>query len=160
MQLSFNFSLTGCKAYGFVGGLTGTASIMSLAAISLDRYFVIVHPLNPFKRITSRRAILLIFGVWVYAASFSSLPLFGVNNYTSEGYLTSCSFDYLNDDFNSRVFVGVFFVGAWVLPLVLITYSYAHIFWMVRAADKKLGMFDTSNGSEKSPEFRRSVRNR
>lgn len=29
-----------CRIYGFVGGLTGTASIATLTAISIDRYNV------------------------------------------------------------------------------------------------------------------------
>lgn len=29
-----------CRVYGFVGGLTGTASIATLTAISIDRYNV------------------------------------------------------------------------------------------------------------------------
>lgn len=35
-----------CDLYGFIGGLSGTASITTLAAISLDRYTAVKYPLN------------------------------------------------------------------------------------------------------------------
>lgn len=130
------FFPTGCSVYGFVGGLTGTTSIMTLASIALDRYYAIVHPLNPFKRTTSRRAVLMILSIWLYSALFASLPLFGVNNYTSEGYLTSCSFDYLSENLQNRIFVFVFFLAAWLLPLVVIMFSYFNIFRIVHAAER------------------------
>jgi len=159
--LNVNFKtfvpVSGCKIYGFVGGLTGTASIMTLAAIALDRYYVIVHPLNPFKRTTFTRAFLMISGVWIYAGIFSSLPLFGINKYTSEGYLTSCSFDYLSDELSSRVFVFVFFLAAWLLPLTVISFSYINIFRMVRSAEK-LDIFSNVGGRNSVESFKRYVK--
>lgn len=35
-----NLEFIVCRIYGFVGGLTGTASIATLTAISIDRYNV------------------------------------------------------------------------------------------------------------------------
>lgn len=122
--------------YGFIGGLTGTVSIMTLAGIALDRYYAIVHPLNPFKRTTTRRAILGITFTWIYASVFATFPLYSKIPYTSEGYLTSCSFDYLNDDVENRIFVFVFFLAAWFLPLVVILFSYFSIFRIVRQAER------------------------
>lgn len=109
---------------------------MTLASIAVDRYYAIVHPLNPFKRTTSQRVTFMILFVWIYAALFSSLPLFGVNNYTSEGYLTSCSFDYLSENMQHRMFVFIFFLASWLFPLIVIMFSYANIFRIVRAAER------------------------
>jgi r-opsin len=129
--------ITGCKIYGFIGGLSGTASIMTLSAIALDRYTVIAYPLNPMKRTTSARAIIMVSAVWVYSGIFSSLPLLGLNGYVSEGYLTSCSFDYLSDRLSDRIFVFVFFLAAWAFPLSLIVFSYNKIFNIVRSAERQ-----------------------
>lgn len=119
---------------------------MTLAVISLDRYFVIVFPLNPLKRTTSSRALLMLAGVWIYAATFSSLPLLGINGYVSEGYLTSCSFDYLSEKISDRIFVLIFFVAAWVFPLIIIVFSYFKIFKIVKEAER-LQIFDDTNSS-------------
>ncbi|PSN40140.1 hypothetical protein C0J52_13057 [Blattella germanica] len=116
----------GCQIYGFMGGLTGTVSIMTLAAISLDRYYVIVYPLDPIRKTTRCRARLSVLFVWCYGCIFSILPLLGVGigKYVPEGYLTSCSFDYLDFSFNNRLFIFIFFLAAWFLPFCVIMVCY------------------------------------
>nr|BAQ54766.1 opsin, rhodopsin-7 like [Macromia amphigena] len=117
----------GCQVYGFLGGLTGTTSIATLAAIALDRYFVVLYPLEPLKVPTRSRARACVILAWTYGAVFSSIPLFGINQYVPEGYLTSCSFDYLADDGRSRYFILIFFTAAWVIPFAFISFCYAAI---------------------------------
>nr|XP_018914573.1 PREDICTED: neuromedin-U receptor 2-like [Bemisia tabaci] len=123
----------GCQIYGFMGGLTGTVSIMTLAAIALDRYLVVVYPLNPFKNTTRQRARACVAFVWAYGLFFASIPLFdvGLNRYVPEGYLTACSFDYLSQDLKSRLFILVFFVAAWLVPFTIITFCYISICFAV-----------------------------
>ncbi|XP_032796187.2 opsin-2 [Daphnia magna] len=124
----------GCLVYGFMSGLTGTTSIMSLAAIAIDRYLVISQPLNINRKQTRTRAYVTSCCIWFYSAIFASLPLFGIGKYVPEGYLTSCSFDYLSDDVKTRIFILVFFVAAWVVPFCTITGCYTAIVWYVRKA--------------------------
>ncbi|EEB19925.1 class A rhodopsin-like G-protein coupled receptor GPRop3, putative [Pediculus humanus corporis] len=123
----------GCSAYGFVGGLTGTVSIMTLAAIAFDRYQVIVHPL---ERKTKAAVYFQILLIWIYAIFFSIIPLLdvGLNKYVPEGYLTSCSFDYLTQDTASRLTIFVFFVAAWIVPLSIILGSYMALYKVVLKA--------------------------
>lgn len=103
---------------------------MTLAAIALDRYYAIVHPLDPLRRTTHLRARLSVLFVWCYGCIFAGIPLtgLGLNHYVPEGYLTSCSFDYLTTDTNNRIFIFVFFIAAWVLPFSVITICYCGIF--------------------------------
>ncbi|XP_066959942.1 melanopsin-like isoform X1 [Macrobrachium rosenbergii] len=119
----------GCDVYGFLGGLTGTTSIMTLAAISLDRYLVISFPLDPFKRLSYRQVLVIIMLTWMYSFVFSVIPLVGIVgiHYSPEGFLTSCSFDYLTTSTRTRVYIFSFFVAAWVLPLYIISFSYISI---------------------------------
>lgn len=126
----FSFhSALGCQIYGFFGGLTGTVSIMTLAAISLDRYYVIVHPLNAAVKTTKQRARVWLGLIWLYGCSFSAVPVLdlGYNRYVPEGYLTSCSFDYLTDDGHEKAFILVFFAAAWCVPFATISYCYVKI---------------------------------
>lgn len=127
-----------CRIYGFVGGLTGTASITTLTAISLDRYFVIIYPLNPAILNSKRlRSIIMIIFVWNYSFLFSIIPALdiGLSRYTPEGFLTSCSFDYLDRHTSARIFMFAFFVSAWVIPLSIIVYCYARILNAVNKTD-------------------------
>ena len=68
---------------------------------------------------------------WLYSALFASLPFFGVGKYVPEGFLTGCSFDYLSDDLTTRIFILIFFVGALMIPMVIILYSYLAIMRVV-----------------------------
>ena len=128
----------GCIVYGFMSGLSGTSSIMSLVAVAIERYLVISRPLNVTNKPTRGWAYVTCLLVWVYSAAFSVLPLFGVGKYVPEGYLTSCSFDYLSDDETTRIFIVVFFFAAWVVPLAVIIFCYVAIVRYVSRAKGEL----------------------
>lgn len=104
---------------------------MTLAAIALDRYYVIVYPLE--RRTTRQRARFWVILVWCYGALFAALPLtgLGMSRYVPEGYLTSCSFDYLDQSTSSRIFILIFFAAAWMVPFLVITYCYTKIYRVV-----------------------------
>lgn len=125
-----------CRVYGLVGGLTGTLSIATLTAIAIDRYLVIVYPLNPFRSTTKIRSRLMVLFVWLYSLFFSILPALniGLSKYVPEGYLTSCSFDYLDKTLRGRVFIFIFFVFAWLIPFIIISYCYCRILSTVISA--------------------------
>uniref|UniRef100_A0A1B0EYB6 G-protein coupled receptors family 1 profile domain-containing protein n=1 Tax=Phlebotomus papatasi TaxID=29031 RepID=A0A1B0EYB6_PHLPP len=101
-----NFSLLpACRLYGFIGGLTGTVSIGTLTAIAIERYHVIVYPLSSQRSVAHLR-IAIVF-VWLYALFFSGIPLLdiGLGRYVPEGYITCCSFDYLNPTPRAKIFL-------------------------------------------------------
>lgn len=134
----FFLSLTACRMYGFTGGLTGTVSITTLTAISLDRYFVIIYPLNPNVLGSKKRPITMLAIVWLYSFTFAVMPALdiGFSKYTPEGFLTSCSFDYLDERVSARVFMFLFFIAAWAIPLTIIVYCYSRIMKEVVATGK------------------------
>lgn len=47
--------------------------------------------------------------------------------FVPEGYLTSCTFDYLTDTFDNHMFVGTIFTFSYVLPMSMIIYYYSQI---------------------------------
>ncbi|XP_039749856.1 opsin, ultraviolet-sensitive-like [Pararge aegeria] len=140
-----------CVVYGFVGGLSGTTSIATLTAIALDRYWAIVHPLEPLRALTAIRARLFAVGAWLYAGIFSTIPALdiGYGHYVPEGFLTSCSFDYLTDEIPPRYFIFVFFCAGWLAPLCIISFCYTRILCIVSG---------TRNMSSKNQEQRLSSR--
>ncbi|CAH0729312.1 unnamed protein product, partial [Brenthis ino] len=122
-----------CVIYGFAGGLSGTTSIATLTAIALDRYWAVVHPLEPLRALTAIRARLLAVGAWLYAGIFATIPALniGYGQYVPEGFLTSCSFDYLTDEIPPRYFIFVFFCAGWLAPLCIISFCYTRILHIV-----------------------------
>ncbi|KAL9903111.1 G protein-coupled receptor family protein rhodopsin 7 isoform 1-T6 [Glossina fuscipes fuscipes] len=127
-----------CRIYGFLGGLSGTASIGTLTAIALDRYNVVVHPLDPLRYTSKLRTHIIIMIIWCYSCLFSVIPAIdvGLSIYVPEGFLTTCSFDYLNREISARIFMFIFFVVAWCIPLIIICSSYFYILRVVFAANR------------------------
>lgn len=56
----------------------------------------------------------------------------------TEGYLTSCTFDYLTDSFDTRLFVGTLFTFSYCIPMTLIIYYYSQIVKHVFSHEKAL----------------------
>lgn len=56
----------------------------------------------------------------------------------SEGYLTSCTFDYLTNTFDTKLFVACIFVCSYVFPMSLIIYFYSGIVKQVFAHEAAL----------------------
>lgn len=119
--------------YAFIGGLSGTTSIATLTAIALDRYWAVVYPLEPLRALTAIRARLLAVGAWFYAGLFAIIPALdiGYGHYVPEGFLTSCSFDYLTDEIPPRYFIFAFFCAGWLVPLSIISFCYTRILSIV-----------------------------
>lgn len=133
--------------YGFFGGLTGIVSIMTLAAIAWDRYQVIAHPLASK---TKQKTYVYVIFIWLYGLFFATLPLVGFNRYSPEGYLTSCSFDYLSKEKKDKVTVLVLFTAAWVVPFIIITTCYVKIYTVVVQARQQHETVDSSRHCKES----------
>lgn len=56
----------------------------------------------------------------------------------TEGFLTSCTFDYLTDSFDNRLFVGTLFTFSYCIPMTLIIYYYSQIVKHVFSHEKQL----------------------
>ena len=123
-----NFSFTGCQVYGFTGALSGTVAIASITAMAYQRYRKITSPFNWETHINLKNSLITVSSCWLYGLLFAIFPLvYQAAPYTPEGYLTSCSFDYLSSDTYNRIYIIVFGIAAYVLPLSLIIFFYVRI---------------------------------
>ena len=67
------------------------------------------------------------------------MPWFGTwGRFVPEGFLTTCSFDYLTEDLSTKVFVGTIFVYSYVIPISSVVYYYAKIVGLVSQHEKTL----------------------
>nr|BAO03865.1 blue opsin [Nephotettix cincticeps] len=127
----------GCDMYGLFGSIAGIGSAINNAIIAYDRYRTIAFPLD--GRLTYKQTLMLVLFAWAYSLPFSILPMNNVwGKDVPEGYLTTCSFDYLTQDQNTRVFVGSIFVYSYCIPMFLIILFYSQLIGHVRQHEKML----------------------
>jgi hypothetical protein len=73
---------TACRINGFTTMTFSLASALSISAISINRYIVTVN-VPAYRSIfgVKNRTLLLLILLWLFAATFGSLPLLGWSNY-------------------------------------------------------------------------------
>lgn len=134
-----NFSPTACHVYGLTGGLSGTVAIACIAGMAYQRLIKISRPFNEGNLINRRNSVFLVIGTWIYGLIFALFPFFyAPSAYAPEGYLTSCSYDYLNQDLVNKIYILIFFAGAYVIPLVVILFCYFQISQHVHDANQNM----------------------
>nr|CCP46948.1 Ek arthropsin [Euperipatoides kanangrensis] len=121
------FGKIGCDIYGFMGGVFGLMSIVTLAAIAMDRNRVISRPFDVLQKMTTSRTAKIICFIWIYCLILASPPLFGWSQYVPEGFLTSCSFEYLDRNLLTRSFILYLFILGFALPCLVILFCYIFI---------------------------------
>ncbi|VDP70127.1 unnamed protein product [Echinostoma caproni] len=127
-----------CEIYGFLGGLFGFVSLSTMVAIALDRYFVIVQPVQALARMTYTRAIVMLIVVWLWSLLWSVPPWLGIGRYIPEGFQTSCTFDYLSHDLENLLFNAGMYIFGFSIPVLIIVYCYYQIVRAVRLNEQQL----------------------
>ncbi|XP_029041874.1 opsin, blue-sensitive [Osmia bicornis bicornis] len=127
----------GCDVYAVLGSISGMGQAITNAAIAFDRYRTISCPID--GRLNSKQAAIIIFFTWFWVTPFTVLPLLKVwGRFTTEGFLTTCSFDFLTEDQDTKVFVTSIFIWAYCIPLIFIVYFYSQLLKSIRNHEKML----------------------
>ncbi|GLV45013.1 Rhodopsin 3 [Carabus blaptoides fortunei] len=127
----------GCQIFAFMGSLSGIGAGMTNACIAYDRYTTIAKPFD--GKLTRTKALFMVACIWAYTIPWGILPLVEIwGRFVPEGFLTSCTFDYLLDTFDNHLFVAVIFTFSYVIPMSLIIYYYSQIVSHVVSHEKAL----------------------
>lgn len=133
----FASGILGCKIFALMGSLSGIGAGITNACIAYDRYNTIARPLD--GRLSMTKAFVVLFLIWFYTIPWAVVPFIELwSRFVPEGFLTSCTFDYLTDSFDNRMFVGTIFIFSYVIPMSLIVYYYSQIVSHVIAHEKAL----------------------
>ncbi|KAL0270437.1 UNVERIFIED_CONTAM: hypothetical protein PYX00_007847 [Menopon gallinae] len=137
MHSGFAAGHTWCQVFAAMGTISGIGASATNACIAYDRYATIANPLE--RKMGKTRATIMCLLVWAYAVPWAVLPLTETwGRFVPEGYLTTCTFDYLSDDIVNKYFVATLFVFSYVLPVSLIIYFYSRIVGHVVAHERTL----------------------
>lgn len=105
--------------------------------LAYDRFKTISSPMD--GKMNKGQVLAIIVLTWLWAAPFTILPALKVwSRFVPEGFLTTCSFDFLTDNDDTRVFVACIFVWAYCIPMFCIAIFYSKLFKHVKAHEKML----------------------
>jgi len=118
---SWQFGPLACELYGLTGNLFSLASLLTLSAMCLERYKVLVRGDLP-EHFTNGKSYLSIFLIWMYSIFFSSGPMVGFGKYIPEGSLETCSYDFLSRDPKNLGFFWGILLTNFGVPLMICTH--------------------------------------
>ncbi|XP_010892502.2 G-protein coupled receptor 176 [Esox lucius] len=105
-----------CKAIKFLHKLFCSVTVLSFAAIALDRYYSVLFPLE--RKISDVRSRDLVIYMWIHA-TVASVPVFAVTNVTDVYATTSCSAAQAHS-LGHMVYVLTYNITTVILPLVVV----------------------------------------
>lgn len=130
-------SLYWCRVYGVLGAISGQGGGSTVALIAFDRYRTIARPFD--GKLTKTQVMLMIlvqFAILVPTAVAPGLEVWG--RFVPEGFLTSCTADYITDEMKYRTFIYWCFTMYYCVPGLAIIYFYSRIYGHVKAHEKAM----------------------
>ena len=128
------FGDTWCKVNGMANSLFCIASILTLAAVSVDRYCAILYPFKYATWITNKVAAGMIVYIWFQALLMACLPLTSWSRYTFIRSESICTVQWeYSISFTLFLFSVCFF-----LPLGVMVITYLRIFRTAREQSRKV----------------------
>lgn len=133
--------------YGCVG-----VSLLSVAAISINRYILIAWPSLYSKIYTKIKVALYISIIWGFSYGLQIPTLLGQWGYYGfDEKLGTCSIMKDKNGHSSKTFL---FVIGFALPCIIIVICYAKIYWVVRSSHKRLQQHSTDGNRYKRSEMK------
>ncbi|XP_059185751.1 probable G-protein coupled receptor [Centropristis striata] len=133
------FTLLECQVYVFLNVILMAASIFTITAISVERYYYIVHPMRYEVKMTLKLTAAVIVMVWVASAALSLSTVFGwpTSAYGSTS-AAHCALHWSHSD-QRRVFYAFFSVTCFCLPAAVIFAVYCNVYKVARVAARQHG---------------------
>ncbi|XP_074650252.1 histamine H2 receptor-like [Tubulanus polymorphus] len=123
-----------CNLFGFTNTLFLSAGLLTLSAVSIDRYLAITQPLQYYQTMTSRKAVAMIVVVWVIALIDATIPLLNQQGYVFTAVRSICSIEWAA----SEAYSFTSFVVCFVVPFFILTFCYIRIFHVAWQQQRKI----------------------
>ena len=129
--LSKSWQTTGttCSCYGFIVAFLSFSTMLHHATFAIERAIVIKFSFS-FSIVNKLKYI--IFGLWLFALIWSSLPLIGWSGYAPEGGRSVCSIDWQSSDPSAVAYIWCIFVLFFLAPFITMVTAYGSIYRNVK----------------------------
>ena len=125
-----------CHAYGFTLSVFTFVSVWTITALSWDKYRTIASPLHHSLTASFGKMTACFIVFWLGAVSLSIPPFFGANQFVFDKDMAICMIDFSNAQ--GVWYMLLYIASAFLLPFVLITYCYLHIFRIARNQSSRI----------------------
>ncbi|XP_071609093.1 G-protein coupled receptor 78 [Heliangelus exortis] len=128
-----------CKAVGFLETFLTSNTMLSMAALSIDKWIAVVFPLNYTSKMRYKDAVILMGYSWLHSLTFPLVSLFYSWVDYSNVY-ASCTL-HLKDETERRrftVFTIVFHSTSFMLSLVILCFTYLKVLKVARFHCKRI----------------------
>ncbi|KAK2497608.1 hypothetical protein MC885_008890 [Smutsia gigantea] len=138
------FGWIGCRWYGWAGFFFGCGSLITMTAVSLDRYLKICY-LSYGVWLKRKHAYICLAVIWAYASFWTTMPLVGLGDYVPEPFGTSCTLDWwlAQASVGGQIFILNILFFCLLLPTAVIVFSYVKIIAKVKSSSKEVAHFDS-----------------
>ncbi|XP_066559193.1 G-protein coupled receptor 61 [Amia ocellicauda] len=148
------FSEALCRGYLFLSVCFISASILSISAINIERYYYIVHPMRYEVKMTLSLVVSVLVCVWIKAIVMSVVPLLGWASPGGGPFPAGeavgaapghrhCSLHWAGGGSNRKVFVIFFTLFYFLCPVLVILVVYGSMFKVARVAAMHHGPLPT-----------------
>ncbi|XP_029967441.1 G-protein coupled receptor 161 [Salarias fasciatus] len=128
------FGVVWCNFTALLYLLISSASMLTLGAIAIDRYYAVLYPMIYPMRITGNRAVVVIAYVWLHSLVGCLPPLFGWSSFEFDCFKWTCVASWHREPGYTAFWV------AWCVapPLLVMLACYGVIFRVARMKARKV----------------------
>nr|QVK45899.1 G protein-coupled receptor [Proales similis] len=144
LRCRWAFSHFFCVASAYLMYFVGCTSIYLMAAIALQRFYIIYKPME-IRSVNFRNTMIVIAGCCLNGLFWSTMPLIGWSHYSIEGAGTSCSVEWNERSLNVTSYNTSIFMFVFLIPLGAILYSSLRLMLIVKQLPQ---MIKTTNNAQ------------
>lgn len=129
-----------CLYVGYTSSVYCTASVLTLAAIALDRYYSIVDCLHYTSRCTLWRTCVVVLWIWLQALATNCPPLLGWGSVNYVVPMYNCAVNWAV----SPSYTAFMAVLSYLIPAVVILFCYFNIVKVARSHARRIHILEDS----------------
>ncbi|KAL0963529.1 hypothetical protein UPYG_G00307600 [Umbra pygmaea] len=128
------FGVVWCNFTALLYLLISSASMLTLGAIAIDRYYAVLYPMIYPMKITGNRAVLAIAYVWLHSLAGCLPPLFGWSSFEFDRFKWTCVVAW----YRTPSYTAFWVTWCALPPLVAMLACYGFIFRVARHKARKV----------------------